>query len=612
MARFIPDYIEGKSDGHPEWAFFKRLKEELPDDFIVIPGLELPVRRDHVESEVDLVLLHPRGRLVIEIKGGKLRRIDGKWERWKKEAWVPERRSPFYQSRTNSHAVREYIESRFDKLAPEANALSGRVVIFPDATIEVDSIEANDQMMLDQRNLVGPGSLLASINRLFEQAEMQLRLGKQKKDLNRQKYEAEQITKMGGKPPAIVEFPLEKIKLPARLTDEQLKRVADVLRPDLLVVSNLSATDVERELIRLSVGQLRALDRVSGSKRLRVIGGPGSGKTLLAVEVARREVRERPGTKVALVCFNRSLGSFLGDVARSEGLLTAATGSFYVHVDRLLGDTGRADGDADYYRSRIQKAIAAARALPESEKFDVLVVDEGQDFRDDEDKLALLDGILKGGLANGRWRWFEDLNQVLTPTSEAAPSASLAALSALLDDAAEYQLIGNWRNTSQIAARVCNAMGLVYDADDLALDGPEVMTAPLKPGSEFSVLEGLIKNQLAPEIAKRQYAPEDVVILSVRGSGKASFEGRTSVGGFPLVPYDPVAPRVPGAIRCTSVFKFKGMESHVVILTDMDTLDTVRDRRKAYVGISRARYKLFLVATDAVHALLKRAARRES
>jgi hypothetical protein len=136
------------------------------------------------------------------------------------------------------------------------------------------------------------------------------------------------------------------------------------------------------------------------------------------------------------------------------------------------------------------------------------------------------------------------------------------------------------------------------------------MSAPLKPGSEFSVLEGLVRNQLATEFATRQYAPEDVVILSMRGAGKASFEGRTSVGGFPLVPYDPVAPRVPGAIRCTSVFKFKGMESHVVILTDLDTLETLRDRRKAYVGISRARYKLFLVATDAVHALLKRVTRK--
>ena len=119
------------------------------------------------------------------------------------------------------------------------------------------------------------------------------------------------------------------------------------------------------------------------------------------------------------------------------------------------------------------------------------------------------------------------------------------------------------------------------------------------------MLDALVRKMLAAEIATRRYAAEDVVILSMRGAGKASFEGKAEVGGFPLVPYDPLAPRVPGAIRATSVFKFKGMESHVVIVTDMDKLETLRDRRKAYVGMSRARYKLFLIATEAALATLK-------
>jgi hypothetical protein len=134
----------------------------------------------------------------------------------------------------------------------------------------------------------------------------------------------------------------------------------------------------------------------------------------------------------------------LGEVARSEGLLTAVTGSFYVHVDRLLGDVGKSDGDAVYYQSRVQKAIAAAKGLAEEAKFDVLIVDEGQDFRDDGDKLALLDALVKGGLTKGRWRWFEDLNQVLTPPSEGVPSAQLAQHTANLDEAAEFVLKGNW------------------------------------------------------------------------------------------------------------------------------------------------------------------------
>jgi hypothetical protein len=607
MARCIPDFIEDKEETHPEWVFFERLKAELPDEFVVIPSLEVAARRDQQESEVDFVLLHPRGRLVIEVKGGKLRRKDGRWERWKGGVWIRENKSPFYQSRVNSHAVREYLEDRFGRGDPRAEALFGRAVVFPDAMLEVDSIEAADQMVIDQSNLVGAGSLLAAVHSLFDQAEKQFKEGRQRKDLKTQQYEAKQAQEAGITPRPVVELTLDQIRLPDPLTDAQILQIADALRPDLMMVPNLSATDVERELIRLSASQLRTLDTVQGSKRLRVVGGPGSGKTLLAVEVARRELRERPGSKIGLVCFNRSLGSFLGEVARSEGLLTAVTGSFYVHVDRLLGDVGRADGDVAYYHQRVQQAINSAKALAEDAKFDVLIVDEGQDFRDDGDKLALLDGLLKGGFAKGRWRWFEDLNQILTPASTEKPSAVLTELTSVLDDAGEYVLKGNWRNTAQIAARVSAAMGLDYEPDGLALEGPEVFTAPLMPGKEFAMLEALVQKKLAPEIATRQYSPEDIVVLSMRGAGKASFEGQTTLGGFPLVPYDPVAPRVPGAIRATSIFKFKGMESHVVIVTDLDQVETLRDRRKAYVGMSRARYKLYLIATEAALANLKRA-----
>ena len=607
MARCFPDYVDGKADGHQESVFLTRLRTELPDEFVVIPSLEVAARRDHQESEVDFIVLHPRGRLVLEVKGGKLRRIDGHWERWKRGAWVPERKSPFYQSRANSHAVRECIEEFFGKESPEARALYGRVVVFPDAALEMDSIEVTDQMVLDQSDLAGEGGLLAAINGLLDEAESQFRVGRQKKDLKRQQYEAEQVLKSGGVPAEVVELPLEGIRLPEPLTDEQVLRIAKALRPDLLVVPNLSATEVERELIRLSVGQLRALDRVQGSKRLRVLGGPGSGKTLLAVEVARRELRERPGSRVGLVCFNRSLGSFLTEVTKSEGLLSAVAGSFYVHVDRLLGSPGLSSGDAEYYRQRVRQATEVARALPEADRFDVLVVDEGQDFRDDGDKLALLAAMLKGGLSKGRWRWFEDLDQVLTPPATTPPSAGLLALSGELDDAGEYILTGNWRNTAQIAARVCDVMGLPHDPDTPALEGPNVDTVPLIPGKEFDMLEALVAKVLAPELAARRYAPEDVVILGMRGAGKASFDGRNQVGGFPLVPFDPVAPAVPGAIRATTVFKFKGMESHVVILTDLDQMETLRDRRKAYVGMSRARYKLYLVATPEVLGKLKRA-----
>ena len=44
--------------------------------------------------------------------------------------------------------------------------------------------------------------------------------------------------------------------------------------------------------------------------------------------------------------------------------------------------------------------------------------------------------------------------------------------------------------------------------------------------------------------------------------GKVSYAGAAKLGGLQAVPSDP------------AVFKFKGMESHVVVLTDLDKLDS--------------------------------------
>lgn len=144
--------------------------------------------------------------------------------------------------------------------------------------------------------------------------------------------------------------------------------------------------------------------------------------------------------------------------------------------------------------------------MSEDAKFDVLIIDEGQDFRDDGDKLSLLDTLAKGGLAKGRWRWFEDLNQILTPTATETPSSSLCEFTDTLDDAREYKLVGNLLNTSQIASRVSEAIGFAYDSNTLALDGPEVDVAPLVPGRAYDVLDDLVRKYLAPDIEARRYS----------------------------------------------------------------------------------------------------------
>jgi ATP-dependent exoDNAse (exonuclease V) beta subunit len=46
------------------------------------------------------------------------------------------------------------------------------------------------------------------------------------------------------------------------------------------------------------------------------------------------------------------------------------------------------------------------------------------------------------------------------------------------------------------------------------------------------------------------------------------------------------------------------MESHVVVLTDLDKLDSPRYRRRTYVGMSRTKYALYVLGSpNALSAL---------
>jgi hypothetical protein len=506
--------------------------------------------------------------LVLEVKGGEIGCQGGRWYRVRqghRESIAP----PFYQARDNSYEIREYLERQCGRESTEARMPFNQAMVFTDVDFNAQTFECPQERIVDRAELA-EHTLAEIVARLLDDAEARFRR----------------------------HFPDRE--LPAPATDAQLLGVAQLLRPDLRLTSNLSATDMDLELIRLSASQLNALDLVKKNKRLRITGGPGSGKTLLAVETCRRERAALPFAKIGLLCFNRHLGAHLADVSAREGLATVRAGSFYAHIDQVLGDASDAAAtDPAYFRARVERATAVASAWPQEAKLDLLVVDEGQDFRDDAGKLAFMDAILKGGLKDGRWWWFEDLDQVLTPEAPAEPTPAGQALFALLDGAPEAVVERNWRNTEQIARAAAKVMGRPVQ-EGSGISGPAVTTAAYQPGKELATLEALLTHIVLP-----QQGPEDIVVLSARGAGKESYASHRTLCGLRLVPYDPSRPYEPGTLRTSTVFKFKGMESHAVVLADLDSLVSERDRRKAYVGISRAKYALYILASPAAEQTLR-------
>src|SRR5215472_6957812 len=85
MARMYPDHLGEQVQSQAERTLYTALGEQLDDSYVVfhhVGWIAHDKRKHPHDGEVDFVIAHAdRGVLVIEVKGGTIRR-DGKTGRW--------------------------------------------------------------------------------------------------------------------------------------------------------------------------------------------------------------------------------------------------------------------------------------------------------------------------------------------------------------------------------------------------------------------------------------------------------------------------------------------------------------------------------------------------
>ena len=135
-------------------------------------------------------------------------------------------------------------------------------------------------------------------------------------------------------------------------------------------------------------------------------GVAGSGKTLVLAHRAWYLHKHWPNLRILVLCFNRVLANALDKMVDSDERLEVT------NIDRLAYDLaerrgGRAQpdppaearagrarrGDRSDFDRRVIQATGVARGLTDSERFDVVLVDEAQDF--DHPRLDLAYAMLK-------------------------------------------------------------------------------------------------------------------------------------------------------------------------------------------------------------------------
>lgn len=527
--RIVPSSLPHRLRKDPKLSAERKVFDALKRiDFergaVAFHSLRLSEHRYKRESELDFVVLAPSGLFVLEVKGGGVSRDgNGRWhftDRYGRKHSNAE--GPFRQAQSGMYSLLDALCDRFeDNLR---NRLTyGFGVVTPDARLSAPTPEWGPHEILDRDAFTSDADLERFLKKL--------------RDHHRSKK-----------------------RNPKRFTPKQLGRAVQFLRPRFDRVPPLQRRidEAQEKTESLTEEQYRCLDYNALNDRLLCRGGAGTGKTFLALEVARRE--SGSGRSVLLVCRSPTLASFLrGKVAGAD-----------VHT------------------------VAAARLNALDEKYDTLVVDEGQDLLTPT-YLAALDDRLRSGMDGGRWRFFYDPNRQSGFYEEPSREAinlleQMQPSTAVLDR--------NCRNPLPIVQKT-----RLYTGGDL---GKPAAGAGAEVGFEYAKDDTDSAGRLQIRLRKlfsEGVSPQSISILSPRPYAESSAALLSEGLRRRIKPLDDAtAADFPfDAVSFSSVRDFKGFENDVVLVVDLDPRSMRPSMENVlYVAMSRARVQLIMILRNSL------------
>lgn len=194
-----------------------------------------------------------------------------------------------------------------------------------------------------------------------------------------------------------------------RLTDAEIDKMANLLRGDFHFVPSMKDT-VERtvkELCALTAEQYEVLESLFENPRTMVSGVAGAGKTLIAMEQARRAYWE--GKSVLYLCYNHNIAQYVQYQFEKDRVYIEAV-TLHAFMMRTCGIEWSPDLSQHFYEKELPATFMAAEDVP---AYDLVIIDEGQDLLTDT-YLECVDRIVRDGLGNGTWAIYDALTAFLS------------------------------------------------------------------------------------------------------------------------------------------------------------------------------------------------------
>ena len=539
MATMYPRRLN-PADGHTpsEAKVFDALRDGLPDDWHVFHSVAW-VARDPAEGardgEIDFVLAHPSlGILCLEVKGAGIECRHGEWYRVERDGEAKKIADPFWQALQHRYA----LERKIDEVDGwrGKDLFIGHCVCFPQITIHQLMLapDAPRELLIDRTELT---EIESAVERVLD-------YHRGARDKRR--------------PPG----------------EDGIEMLRELLAPRVAIKMSLADefADEEEQLILLTHEQSVLMNHVRAT-RLVVTGCAGSGKTMLAVERARRLARD--GQAVVFACFNKALRRFLADRHPIDGV---SYFTFHGLCTHLAGRAGvelssypQGSAPPSYFEDELPDALMEATTRLGG-LYDAILVDEAQDLHNHW--LDALLSTLRDEQEGSVWLFMDDNQRVYDAQLE-VPKDFLG-----------FELSVNCRNTQAIHRQVVRFYKGAVSPEVMGPPGrdPEFMASSDQAAAVATVLELIC--------GKEGVAPQDVVVLSPHSS-KNSKVYRDIQGRWQLTEkYGELGKKV----FFSSIRAFKGLESPVVVLCEPEDLDDMSRDQQLYVGISRAKNHCVVVA----------------
>lgn len=578
MAHMIPPVPKEYDEKSDEGAVFKVLKK-LPDDYYVFHSVKATVVENGViyERELDFVVANAKkGILCIEAKNGSNVSYNGR-------NWV------YSHGNIMSH------DGPYNQVATAKRVIISKIRNHPNEKV---------------RNLYGKCKVLhavfffrvpeakfmeMAINGLPEEADPKITLFAE--DMINPTKKIAEIFSL--KTPYLIKNTVEETKL----SEEEFQLLLDtVLCPTFNLVPSPKARDIAmvEQMNQLLREQYRLLDFLEEQSSAVINGAAGTGKTMIAVEKARRNSIN--GDKVLFLCYNRLLCDYLINTHKrneSKTYRTQFKNVDFMTISKLAKEKTGNYTDFDGLLEWISDCYG------DFEKFEYkhVIIDEGQDFGLIDTQLgtnretakkncSIIDTMQEVVLAGGgTFYLFYDKYQMI----QGGSSTEYELLDCIQDCDCRLTLHCNCRNTKDIAK---TSVTPLKDKKNKAIIPTTASSwfATVKPTMHI-IQDDIMAVETVNSILEKYQKEEidDVVLLT---PGLIDFccladkidKVKSAENGYYTYSFK-------GKIyKVTTCIKFKGLEADAVIMLDL-TKDSFTGKKglEFYVGTSRAKIRLDLV-----------------